>query len=110
LTQEFVAMMLDAARPTVTVVAGTLQQAGLIKYRHGKVTIVDREGLEQASCECYFTATATDVALNMRTSRSLHWFSQWNKAEGYGPLFAAAFPATSDPFTIRERDEGDRQL
>src|SRR6266480_2026267 len=57
LTQEFVAMMLGAARPTVTVVAGTLQKAGLIKYRHGKVTIVDREALENASCECYRAAT-----------------------------------------------------
>jgi Crp-like helix-turn-helix domain len=46
LTQEFVAMMLGASRPTVTVVAGTLQKAGLIKYRHGHVTIVDRESLE----------------------------------------------------------------
>jgi CRP-like cAMP-binding protein len=41
LTQEFVAMMLGASRPTVTVVAGTLQTAGLIKYRRGRVTIVD---------------------------------------------------------------------
>src|SRR5207249_2672312 len=58
LTQEFVAMMLGAARPTVTVVAGTLQKAGLIKYRHGHVTIVDRKALEEASCECYVAATA----------------------------------------------------
>jgi CRP-like cAMP-binding protein len=57
LTQEFVAMMLGAARPTVTVVAGTLQKAGLIKYRHGRVTIVSRQGLEFASCECYRAAT-----------------------------------------------------
>jgi len=57
LTQEFVAMMLGAARPTVTVVAGTLQKAGLITYRHGRVTIVDRGSLEQASCECYGVAT-----------------------------------------------------
>lgn len=57
LTQEFVAMMLGAARPTVTMVAGTLQKAGLIKYRHGRVTIVDREHLEAASCECYRAAT-----------------------------------------------------
>ena len=57
LTQEFVAMMLGAARPTVTVVAGTLQKAGLITYRHGHVTIVDRAALEQASCECYLAAT-----------------------------------------------------
>jgi CRP-like cAMP-binding protein len=57
LTQEFVAMMLGASRPTVTVVAGTLQKAGLIRYRHGRVTIVDRESLEAASCECYRAAT-----------------------------------------------------
>jgi CRP-like cAMP-binding protein len=57
LTQEFVAMMLGASRPTVTVVAGTLQKAGLIKYRHGHVTIMDRESLEAASCECYRAAT-----------------------------------------------------
>ena len=57
LTQEFAAMMLGASRPTVTVVAGTLQKAGLIKYRHGRVTIVDRENLEAASCECYRAAT-----------------------------------------------------
>jgi len=57
LTQEFVAMMLGASRPTVSVVAGTLQKAGLIKYRHGRVTIVDRKHLEAASCECYRAAT-----------------------------------------------------
>jgi CRP-like cAMP-binding protein len=57
LTQEFVAMMLGASRPTVTVVAGILQRAGLITYHRGHVTIVDRENLESASCECYRTAT-----------------------------------------------------
>jgi CRP-like cAMP-binding protein len=57
LTQEFAATMLGTSRPTVTVVAGTLQRAGLITYRRGHVTIVDREGLESASCECYQTAT-----------------------------------------------------
>jgi Mn-dependent DtxR family transcriptional regulator len=57
LTQEFAAMMLGAARPTVTIVAGTLHRAGLITYRRGRVTIVDREQLEAASCECYEAAT-----------------------------------------------------
>src|SRR5688572_26513817 len=57
LTQEFVAMMLGASRPTVTVVAGILQKAGLITYHRGHVTIVDRKKLEAASCECYRTAT-----------------------------------------------------
>jgi CRP-like cAMP-binding protein len=53
LTQEFVAMMLGANRSTVTVVAGTLQRAGLITYHRGRVTILEREKLESASCECY---------------------------------------------------------
>ena len=57
LTQEFVAMMLGATRPTVTGVAGTLQKAGLITYHRGHVTILDRKKLEAASCECYGTAT-----------------------------------------------------
>jgi CRP-like cAMP-binding protein len=57
LTQELVAMMLGATRPTVTVVAGTLQKAGLITYHRGRVTIRDRERLESASCECYRAAT-----------------------------------------------------
>jgi CRP-like cAMP-binding protein len=57
LTQEFVAMMLGASRPTVTIVAGTLQKFGLIKYRHGHVTIVDGASLEAASCECYRATT-----------------------------------------------------
>ena len=43
ITQEFLAMMLGASRPTVTVVAGTLQKAGLIKYHRGQMTIVDGE-------------------------------------------------------------------
>ena len=57
LTQEFVAMMLGANRSTVTVVAGTLQKAGLITYHRGRVTILEREKLEQASCECYRVTT-----------------------------------------------------
>ena len=69
LTQEFVAIMLGASRPTVTIVAGTLQKAGLIKYRHGRVTIVDRESLEAASCECYRAATNL---LNAVTDGSSH--------------------------------------
>lgn len=70
LTQEFVAMMLGASRPTVTVVAGTLQKAGLINCRHGKVAIVDREQLEAASCECYAAATAVLEAVTGSTRRT----------------------------------------
>jgi CRP-like cAMP-binding protein len=53
LTQEFLAQMLGVRRPTVTVVAGMLQKAGLIQYQRGRMTVLDREGLEAASCGCY---------------------------------------------------------
>ena len=53
LTQEFIAHMLGTRRASVTVAAGILQKAGLIEYRRGQVTIEDRSGLEDASCECY---------------------------------------------------------
>lgn len=66
LTQEFAAMMLGASRPTVTVVAGSLQRAGLLAYHRGIVRIVDRAKLEGASCECY---RATTIMLNEVTAR-----------------------------------------
>lgn len=53
LSHEVLAMMLATTRPTVTVVARTLQQAGLISYTYGRVRILDRTGLEQAACSCY---------------------------------------------------------
>jgi CRP-like cAMP-binding protein len=58
LTQEFLAEMLAVRRQTVTVIAGTLQTAGLIRYRRGNMRILNREGLEAASCECYGTTKA----------------------------------------------------
>ena len=53
LTQELLAQMLGTRRSSVTVAAGMLQKAGLIAHTRGDVKIVDRRGLEEASCECY---------------------------------------------------------
>jgi CRP-like cAMP-binding protein len=53
ITQEFLAVMLGVHRPSVTVVSKTFQQAGLITYNRGTVTILNRKGLEDACCECY---------------------------------------------------------
>jgi CRP-like cAMP-binding protein len=69
LTQEFAAMMLGTSRQTVTIVAGMLQTAGLITYRRGRVTVLDRPNLESASCECYRAATAVFEAVIEGASR-----------------------------------------
>jgi len=53
LTQEFLGQMLGVHRPTVSVAAGILQKAGLINYVRGQITVIDRKGLEAASCHCY---------------------------------------------------------
>ncbi|MFB9969251.1 Crp/Fnr family transcriptional regulator [Pseudoroseomonas cervicalis] len=53
MTQEFLALMLCVHRPGVTVAARLFQQAGLIRYERGQMTVTDRAGLEAASCECY---------------------------------------------------------
>jgi CRP-like cAMP-binding protein len=53
LTQEFLGQMLGARRPTVSVAAGMLQKRGLIQYSRGVISILDRKGLERASCPCY---------------------------------------------------------
>jgi Crp-like helix-turn-helix domain len=45
--------MLGANRKSVTLAALSMQAAGLISYRRGKIQILDRPGLEKASCECY---------------------------------------------------------
>lgn len=56
LTQEFLAMMLGVRRAGVSVAAGALRRAGLIRYTRGQVAIINRPGLEDRSCECYRTS------------------------------------------------------
>ena len=53
LSHEFLAVMLGVHRPTVSGIAKTLQDVGLISYEYGRVKVLNRKGLEGASCECY---------------------------------------------------------
>jgi CRP-like cAMP-binding protein len=57
LTQESIAQMLGTLRTVVTVAANKLQDAGFIRYRRGKITILNRQGLESVACECYRVVT-----------------------------------------------------
>jgi CRP-like cAMP-binding protein len=58
MTQEFIANILGGRRETVTVAAGRLQDAGLIRYTRGRLRILNRQGLEDTVCECYKAVTA----------------------------------------------------
>jgi CRP-like cAMP-binding protein len=53
MTQELIANMLGVRREGVTEAAGRLDKAGLIRYQRGRITVLDRPGLEQRTCECY---------------------------------------------------------
>ena len=73
LTHEFFAVMLGATRPPGTLAASALRKAGLITYERGRITIVDRRGLEGAACECYAILTheyerATGARLGSRVA------------------------------------------
>jgi hypothetical protein len=56
LTHEFLATMLGSRRSGVTIAAAMLQKAGFIRYHRGQVTVLDRVGLKETTCECYEVA------------------------------------------------------
>jgi CRP-like cAMP-binding protein len=82
LTHEFLGMMLGVRRTTVTEVMGSLQMAGLIRYRRGHVTILDHGALQQRACECYeiskleFDRLLGDTPLAPRTDKKHRLISE----------------------------------
>ncbi len=87
LTQEFLGMMLGVRRTTVTDVMGTLQKAGLIRYRRGHVTILDHDALQQRACECYkvsrleFDRLLGDTAMAPRKDKKNRLISEVGRVE-----------------------------
>ena len=89
MTQEFISNMLGGRRETVTVAAGRLQDAGLIRYARGHLTILDRHGLEALVCECYSyveaecsrLAVTHAVPVDASSSRAMKDLS-WSKLSG----------------------------
>ena len=69
LSHEFLSFMLGVDRSTVTLVMGTLQKSGLIRYVHGRVTIVDRAALDAVACECYHIAADRFAVLGLAPRR-----------------------------------------
>jgi CRP-like cAMP-binding protein len=57
LTQQFAARLLASHRPAISIAANALQTVGLISYRQGRITVLDRQGLQTAACECYSYVT-----------------------------------------------------
>jgi CRP-like cAMP-binding protein len=71
LTQEFLGQMLGVRRNSVTLVARKLQEARLINYRRGHIHVLDVEGLQDTSCECY-------LAINNHFRRLVRWTPDFN--------------------------------
>jgi CRP-like cAMP-binding protein len=82
LTHEFLGMMLGVRRTTVTDAMGSLQKAGLVRYRRGHVTILDHDALQQRACECYdiskaeFDRLLGDTAVAPRTDKTHRLISE----------------------------------
>ena len=103
LTQEYIAEMLGVRRTSVTVVARTLQQAGMIKYTRGRIKIMDHAALHDTACECYETvklnydAMFDPKALERRTKddKLVGLFQLSTTVEVHGP---ASLPALLDVF------------
>jgi len=88
MTQELIANMLGVRREGVTEAAGKLQLAGVIEYRRGRITVLDRPGLERMACECY-------QVVYKEFARLLPWSSGQTPSTANGDRKTGASPRRS---------------
>ena len=101
LTQDFLSQMLGVRRATVSETASQLQQAGLISYTRGRLTIIDRPALERIACECYGIIRSTFARLlegrsepNVLETMSLSEDGTSTAGDGAGGEMEPAFAQT----------------
>ena len=112
LTQDDIASMLGVARQTVTVSALSLQDAGLILYNHGRIRLLDRLGLEQMACECYWNLHAEFERLHPqppdtpsgRLDRDRHFVEGRNRVTRTAVAAAAMLAAAKQAGSFRDTD------
>ena len=80
-THDFLAHMLGANRKSVTLAAQAMQAAGLIRYRRGTIQVLDRRGIEKASCECYAIVRARFDAFLTPPSTAVHGNTKGRRRE-----------------------------
>ena len=80
-THDFLAHMLGANRKSVTLAAQAMQAAGLIRYRRGTIQVLDRRGIEKASCECYAIVRARFDAFLTPPSTAVHGNTKGRRSE-----------------------------
>jgi CRP-like cAMP-binding protein len=80
-TQEMIAVALGVRRESVTEAAATLRSAGVIRYRRGQISVLDRSELERGVCECY-------AVVRRQTGRLLHRSSSWSPTQPHEVAYA----------------------
>jgi hypothetical protein len=103
MTQEYIANMLGGRRESVTVAAGHLQEAGLIHYSRGRITVVDRSGLEELVCECYQTVEDEIERLLGPSRRTVAIRGDWGQIQKSSTQPLNVSPFSSDGRVNRKK-------